>query len=312
MTKISHQCEICGKKCYDKSAYNKHKNKKVPCVSHNIIAEYELKNKLKEDTLEEKERENARLKEIIIKLVNKEKIEETLSKKIDNTFNTLLTEIKNTNSTCNTLVNKVDVMENTLDEHKDKLIIQSQTNNILCNNNNMNDNKMVFAMSFTEKTNERVNHISQDDMMDILNHNEYNDTLKHLTKAVYFHPLAPQNWKWCVNDKNAQLGALEYDADTHSVSRKPAGEVINRNLQNAVFQLTDILGELNKAKRVFNETQNRNREKIYNSLGNDFTLEQINNVKNAAYDGRNLVKALWESLHLKLNADPITCKIKMK
>jgi hypothetical protein len=170
---------------------------------------------------------------------------------------------------------------------------------------------MLFGLDFTENAREKLDHISMDQMMAILNHKEFNNTLKHLAKAVFFHPLAPQNWKWCVTDKNAKFGALEYNPESNTVIRKLTGTVINTNMQNLIFQITDLLEEL-RQNRSFNQIQAYNYNKIFNLIGNDFTQEQISSIKETAFDGRNLAKALWESLFIPVESTPMVCQVKTK
>ena len=269
-------CDICKTKFTNKGSYWTHKNKKKnACLSPEIVE------KIQE--LEKTQQEVEKLKSIIASLNNNN----------DKKLEQIITKIENVQ----------DTIEINQTAHQ-----LTQINNTM---NNNADNKMCFDIHFTENNKEKLSHISQEMMLKILNHKDFNDTLKHIAKTVFFHPEAPQNWKWCVTDKKAAEGALEYNAESNTVIRKSTGEVINVNMQNIIFQISDFLTNLKKNNCEFNDTQKRNREKIYDTLGNDFTSEQINCIKGAGYDGRNLAKALWESLYITVESTPIS-RIKTK
>src|SRR5574342_287154 len=72
---------------------------------------------------------------------------------------------------------------------------------------NYNDNNnTLFNISFSKFNKERMDHISLDMMMHILNQKTMNESLKKLTKTIYFHPKCPENWKWCVTNLDSLLG----------------------------------------------------------------------------------------------------------
>jgi hypothetical protein len=290
-------CELCNTQFTNRGTYWAHKNKKkTACISQEKC--FEIVDKIQE--LDKTKQENEKLKEMISKLSqNDSKIEQLITKIGDDK-----SYIKESIST---LLSSVDKVQETIETNQTAHQL-TQINNTM---NNNADNKMCFDIHFTENNKEKLSHISQEMMLKILNHKDFNDTLKHIAKTVFFHPEAPQNWKWCVTDKKAAEGALEYNAESNTVIRKSTGEVINCNMQNIIFQISDFLTNLKKNKCEFNDTQTRNREKIYETLGNDFTSEQINCIKGAGYDGRNLAKALWESLYITVESTPIS-RIKTK
>jgi hypothetical protein len=265
-------------------------------MSKNKLHYFKTKTQKQREVLEKQENEIQKLKEIVSKLSDKELfMKESMNQVLD----------------------KIDIVKDSIEDNKQQFF--TTHNQQLINNNQQINNyidfdknkKMLFGLDFSGNSRERLDHISMDMMMAILNHKEFNNTLKHLAKAVFFHPKAPENWKWCVTDKNAKFGALEYNHESNTVIRKLTGKVINTNMQNVVFQVTDLLEELSR-NRNFNQVQAYNYNKIFNLIGNDFTQEQIKSIKESAFDARNLVRALWESLFISVESTPVACQIKSK
>jgi hypothetical protein len=189
----------------------------------------------------------------------------------------------------------------------------STQNQILINDSVDNNKNNYFSLSLNPEGHEQLNHITKDLMMKILDHNRFNDSMKNLIAAVFFHPLAPRNMTWCVNDSTAQFGALEYNRETNSLIRKKTTNVINKNVQNIMFRIVDLLEELRMSK-TFNEDQIRNCNKMFNMIGNELEQNCVSEIKETAFKNRGLTKAIWN--HLDIMVDridlPNTCKIKSK
>ena len=206
-----------------------------------------------------------------------------------------------------TVLSEIEVVKESIEDSRDNYF--ASNNQQIINNYNYNDSKTLFNVSFSKPAKERLDHITKDMMLDILNHDNLNDTLSDLTRSIYFHPKAPENWKWCVIDLHSQNGALEYNHETNTLIRKNTTNVIRKNLENIMFPVTDLLEELRRT-RNFNKPQAINCSRLINQLGNEFTSDQINSVKQSAYAGRNFPKALWESVSISVEKTPFTCQIK--
>jgi hypothetical protein len=269
-------CNICQTQ-FEARSYWKHINRKSACISP--------KKCLK--VIDEKkfiESENNYLKK---KAIIKDKELEFYKKLVEN--NKELSE-------------KITLVENKIDE--------KIPNNTFVQNNNINNifdidnSKKVINIKFAEPYSERLDHINMDMMMSILDHSEYNNTLKELIAAVYFHPEAPQNWNWCITDIDSQNGALEYNHKTGNLDRNSSTAVINKNVQNIMYRVGDMLNEL-KQNREFNKPQTMNMNRLYNAIDTDLNPQQISTVKKVAYSGRNLPRALWQYLNIMVEKVPI-------
>jgi len=303
-------CELCGIDFWCYKSYWSHINrKKGACISKEKCLEIIKEKEQKDIALVQKDKV---LEQKDIALEQKEKVLEETQKELQTLRDILSkTNVKNDIETVKHDFEQLGVLvKESINKEKMLAITNNNTlnNNVVLNNTNPKD--MVFDMQFTERGAERVDHIDGTLMKTILSHEKFDDTLNHVAKAIFFHPEAPQNWKWCVIDKNAQHGCLEFEKELRNAVRKMAGEVINENMRHAIFQITDLLGDFERKKLVLNDRQKYNRERLFDRLGVDFTPEQVNGIKEVAYAGRNLVKSLWESVGIGLEAVPITCKIK--
>jgi hypothetical protein len=201
----------------------------------------------------------------------------------------------------NEIKDKLTLVENKIDEKipNNTFTVNTQ-NNII----DIDNSKKVINIKFAEPYSERLDHINMDMMMSILDHSEYNNTLKELIAAVYFHPEAPQNWNWCITDIDSQNGALEYNHKTGNLDRNSSTVVINKNVQNIMYRVGDLLDEL-KQNREFNKPQIMNMNRLYNAIDTELNPQQISTVKKVAYSGRNLPRALWQYLNIMVEKVPI-------
>lgn len=298
---MGYSCDICG--CtFDKyKNFWKHQNRKTSCVSKEKAKELVDKVQSRESRInyfKEKTKEQE-------KHLEETKKEVEFYKSLLSKNNSIVEHIdKNIKSVEEKLVlveDKIDTRNNTVYTAKNQYFIDKLEKK---------ENKSVINIQFAEPKKERMDHITIDMMMAILNHNDFDSTLKELIAVVFFHPEAPQNWNWCVTDKDAKFGALEYNHETNSIHRNSTAVVINKNLQNIMFRFVDMLDEV-KTTRNFNRPQAINYNRLYNSLGRDFELQHITAVKEAAYAGRNLPRSLWDYLGIMVEKLPIEARIKL-
>jgi hypothetical protein len=272
-------CHICNTQ-FTQKPYWKHMNRKNACVSSKeFLKVIDEKNKV----INEKNIMN------IENIQLKEKIEIYKNQDTKNKFNE---EIKN----------KLTTMENKIDNHVSNVFVQ--TNNI----DNI-DNSKVINIKFAEPFSEKLDHINMDMMMSILDHREYDTALKELVAAVYFHPEAPQNWNWCITDLDGKNGALEYNHTSGNIDRNSSVSVINKNIQNIMHRIGEILDKLKQQDRDFNKPQTMNMNRLYGGIEQDLNPKQVLTIKKVAYSGRNLPKALWQYLNIMVEKVPITTRI---
>ena len=144
---------------------------------------------------------------------------------------------------------------------------------------------------------ETLDHITPEMWLSILNNDKFQDTLGQLTTAIYFHPQAPKNMTWCVTDKHADLGAIQFDFETGYLTKQSTRETIDRNVGGIIFRVSDLLHELGQ-KCTFNDQQNINSNKLTGMIGNPIDESLIGHIKDVAYSRRISPKSIWDFLQL--------------
>jgi len=294
------KCHLCQKKFNDSSALRKHKLKKTSCIpNENLLKikndEHHLQETVKK-LLEENLSKEIETKKLLEKEIETKKLLEEKEQEIIR-----LKKLMETNLT------KEDVKE-----IKDEIIkkIDSNGNNSNINynmtQNNNNDNKKLnFNIQLAKTEKERFDHIPVEQMLCILDQKDFSNSIADLVQAVSFNPRAPENMTWCINDKTAENGAIEYNSDLNMLTRNSSSTVISKNVQNILFPITDIFKEM-ELTLDFNSQQNQNCARYFNMLGEDnIKKEYINSIRDRAYDKRGLCKALWEHLEIGLETKKI-------
>jgi hypothetical protein len=294
----SYHCDVCNKDFDNYKMYWKHMNRKTACVSSKEIieqiqskdsrinyfkAKFEERNQELErnnEELEKREREIEYLKNLLSR--NEDNIEK-ISDKLDLVQDSI--DNKNNTFTCN----------------------QFQQINNLTNENKNN----VINIEFAEPKKEKLDHITQDMMMNILNQKSYNVSVGKLIQSIYFHPKAPENWNWCVTDCDLQLGVLRFDHESGNLQRDNTEQVIQKQYANVMFRVVDMLDELRR-ERNLNRPQAINCSRLCNSLGTKLDSDQVSAVKEVAYQGRNLSKSLWDYLDIMVETTTVPTRITLK
>jgi hypothetical protein len=180
-----------------------------------------------------------------------------------------------------------------------QFINKVEKNNTLINNNKI-DIGQIVNIQLAKPEKERMDHLKESILLRILSCKNFNKTVTLLTQAVYFNPKAPENMTWCVRDKKAKYGAIEYNHESNTLLTKMTDSVINENVQNMMSQVVDIIDDLYN-KCPFNKEQVINYNKLFNLFATELNPSCINEIKELAYTQRHLSRALWSSLQLAVD-----------
>lgn len=288
-------CDLCNKHFSDRSNYYKHtKNNKRSCLS----VEECRKLKVNETKLHYFEDKTSQLEEDCEKLQEEcERLQSLITNGIVEVKNELV-DIKKQNEFIEDII-----------ESKQTGFYTAYNNCVVNNSNNKN---MNFSIKFTNNEKERLDHIPKEQMLYILDQEDFAISIGDLVEAVYFNPKAPENIKWCITDKNAKLGALEYNHESNTIVRKMTRSVIIKNLQSILFGMTDVLDDL-KNTCSFNQQQGINYSRYFDMVGAiTFKEEYIKVIKERAYADRNFAKALWDKLQIALEKTDVGVRVNMK
>ena len=243
-------CNVCNTQ-FDAKGYWNHIKRKTACVSSKEII----------DKLQSKDSRINYFKVKTKKHLEQLELKENKNQKLQEQIDYLKGLLEHSN----------EKVQTKLIEMEDKIEIgNAQRGNFFTAKNqffidklNKEENNNLMHIDYSKPSEERLDHISMDMMMTILNQKTFDETVCKLFQAIYFHPAAPQNWLWCVNDKDSKYGALEYDHETGGLVRTTAEKIINKSFENVMFRVADLLDEL-KQNRNLNQSQAVN----YNRLGN--------------------------------------------
>jgi len=259
----SYTCSLCEHIFQNYQCFWRHSKKKTACVT-------------REKYLEQLKEKDAQIKTFEKKLRKKDNEVERLSQQLNTNRNG-----GNQNLTIN-------------NGYVDKSTNIDQSTNI--DIGQIHNNQIIFKPLAAEQ--EQLGHIGDDQLLGILETASFNMVLRELVSAVYFNPLAPQNCRWCVNDQNAQYGALEYDNETNYIVSRLTGSVINNNVRNMVDKVNDAIDSL-KTRHTLTPVQQRNACRIFTLIGVDLEPEQIRGIKQTAYAARSYPKGVWNAWNIR-------------
>ena len=217
------------------------------------------------------------------------------------------------------MTDEMKEMKESIYEVHDKIDNKNDTVNIAYNNyinntinqqNNQVGNELC-NFSFTKPKKERLDHIPGKKMMEYLNSKTLSETLGKIMGSVYFDVSAPQNFRWCITDQDAQFGAVEYNEESHTLRRKSTNEVISNNVKNVIFQVTDVVEEL-RHKHTFNQNQIANYNKLFGLAGTELDPSDMKGIKEAAYQRRNFPKTLWDFLNVPVEVTEFNSQVHLK
>lgn len=299
-------CNLCKKEFTDSSNYKKHIfNKKKACIPQDECL------KLRNESMMNESR--AYYFQMQLDLVKKEKEEkeieiERLKKMVEQDIKDFKDEVKHVNKVIESGFNNVEKQiekQNTFNSSYNNCVVNN--NQQLCEERNNNFN---FSLSLPKK--ERLDHISKQDMLWILDKKEFPESVGLLMENVYFSPNCPHNWSWCVTDEQATFGTLEYNHESNSLIRENTTTVITKRLQNVMLGMSNVLEEL-RMTAAFNDQQGINYSKFYNMVGRT-TIDPdiIRSIRQRAYVGRNLSKALWKRLGMPIETTEVDSRVVLK
>ena len=309
----NYKCEFCKKHFANRKLLWKHQHRKTTCVPHDKMITIFNELKTKDNKLnyfvhktQKQEEQIQELRELINRLVDKEStVIESVKYELSNTKDAMVHEIFNTNDR---ILSEVLKVQNNLQDYKSltacdfRKLIQLDKNK---NNNQLVINKTNNNLGFSLNPSgcEKLDHITPEMWLSILDQDHFDDTMKQLTTAIYFHPRAPENMTWCVTDKYGDMGAIEYDFETGYLMKQSTHKTIDKNMSNVMFRVTDLIHELEKTC-TFNQKQNSNSDRLTGLIGNPIDIALVHQIRDIAYARRNSPKVIWDFLQISGWAKP--------
>ena len=175
----------------------------------------------------------------------------------------------------------------------------SSTKNLTIQNSNQHDTEFekFFNVALTEDKEQTLDHIPPELFLEILKSKSVDESVTQIVKSVYFNPKAPENYTWCVVDKKAKNGTLQFSHELNSLVPVDTNDTIERNVQNVMPRVMDIITDIQK-RIPFTSKQEQNYHGLYGMYGTSLESSTINEIKNMAYEDRDLPRSIWRQLSL--------------
>ena len=307
-----HICKFCDKQFNGRKNLWKHLNtKKTSCIQKEKVEQlyqktnmqetqinyFEKKTKTLEEQTKEQQEEIDKLKQQLLLIKKEQSIETLVDSKLEKLGDEIINKIDENNGRSNFF------------SAQNQYIITNNTNNKMDLNIDQRHGNF-FDLHLNESGKERLDHIDKNLMMKILNAKTFPKSMGKLIASIYFHPKAPENYKWCVTDITAATGALQYSSETGTLYLSNTNETISKNVKNVMFGVTDVLTELSRSKS-FNDNQAINYSKIVNLMGNELSDSCIHEIKETAYQHRHFPRTAWKYMNIPIATEPVLTQQKL-
>ena len=260
-----YKCSLCGKEFDDRVKHWQHTNRKTLCVP-------------KEQVLQELNQQKGKTKQV----ENKNKILEEKLEMMEKQMEMIQELAKDKQQTIN--FNNFDFSSN-------------NTNNMNIQTLNQVEIDKYFNVELTQEKEQTLSHISPELFLEILKCDTVDESATQIVRSIYFNPKAPENYTWCVVDKKAKAGVLQFNHDVRSLVPVDTIDTIERNVQNVMPKVLDIMTDIQKVVPL-NRTQQKNYHGLYGLYGGSLEPSTINEIKNMAYEDRDLPRSIWKQMCL--------------
>ena len=188
----------------------------------------------------------------------------------------------------------------------------TNVNNINNINNINNNNNLIVVQNFALPGKERVDHITKEMFLKILNQTDINDVLTDLLQLIYFNKDIPGNNRWCVMYQKEEFGALQYNVKTKKIERWVTEEVINKNFEMMVNSIQPMMDSIDESE--LNTLQQKNLSILYCHYGrkniSEYEPSNFKKMKMFAYNNRETPLKLWLQKGFSLPDDKIELLLK--
>ena len=250
-------CDRCLKSFTIKQSYQRHISKAIPC---------KLKNK-SEIKLIEDERND------IIDDVKGNRIESYKCQSCDKVYSRIYElnkHLENANNKCFLLkVLKESGTGPTVNIGEINQMVNNQMVSNQINNQTVN-NEPKKNILFVEHGKERIDHITRQIMLELLNKTNFNDMCCELIKLMYFNKDVPENSNWMIAyPKNPKAG-VEYNYSTNQFERKYTVDIVDDKFTNLIDLLQPLIEEIfreDERDNILNAQQRRNINQYYEHVG---------------------------------------------
>ena len=145
------------------------------------------------------------------------------------------------------------------------VVVNSQVNQV----NQMN-NQVKNDIIFVKHGSEKIDHITREIMLEILDKNNFSDMCVHLMKLMYFNVNVPQNLNWMIAyPKNTNAG-VSFNHETNEFNRSDTRDIIDDKFANMINLLQPLIERIcreDETDNILNTKQRRNVAKFFEHVG---------------------------------------------
>ena len=166
-----------------------------------------------------------------------------------------------------------------------------------------NISSIVNEIMLSRPGKEKIDHITKDIMLQLLNHPSFKIISLNLVKLMYLNREVPENSNWTIAYPANDKAAVVYNYDTQDFVRRSTVEIINEKFQNMIDLLQPLIEEIYKEdeeRDYLSFTQKRNLALYYGHFGVDNLNEESPDIYDAIheliYEYRSIPMAHWKAL----------------
>lgn len=200
-------------------------------------------------------------------------------------------------------------------EDNKSINITNNINNGTINNitNNTTNNITIQPLLFVKHGEERIDHITKEFLLKLLNYTSAQKMFVELMGTLYFSSEVPENNNWSLAYPYNNKAAIVYDYDKNKFIRTSTEQIINDKFSNMIDKLVPMIDEINKDRDNLTRMQQINilhfydKECVYD-LSTKYP-EIFELIRKLAYEQRYVPMGSWDEQglngkHLSLKFKP--------
>ena len=200
--------------------------------------------------------------------------------------------IKNSNndkSTINNIINNISTTNNTTNNN---------TNNISINNQTVNNNTINIQPIFVKHGKERVDHITKEFLLKLLDCSSSQRMFVDLMATLYFSEEVPENNNWSLAYPYNDNAAIVFDYETNKFIRTSNEKIIDEKFSNMIDKIIPMIDEIYKDKEKLTRNQYINILHFYDKECMYDLSEQCPDIyeliRKLAYEQRFIPMKTWK------------------
>lgn len=229
----------------------------------------------------------------LIQQTGKEKLFEDKTKRLEEENNRLKKQIELYEELKKEKQEKQQIINNNFDFSSNNLTIQNLSTN------DTTDFSKYFNVELVQDKKQTLDHISTELYLEILKSKSVDQSITQLIKTIYFNPKAPENYSWCVVDKKTKIGTFSYSHELNILTPVDTIDTIEKKVQHIIPRVMETMTDIHN-RVPFTTKQEQNYHGLFGMYGTPLTTTTMNEIKNMAYENRDLPRATWKQLCLKM------------